>query len=320
MTSIYSSAIAPWIEGFVAEKRACGYKYEMEEYWLRQFDTYWRECVGESCQFTREVFESWMQQRPTEGKGQQHSRISLLKQLAIYLTGMGIECWIPDWDVRPQKAKVHVLTEPEVHELFKVIDQDAAAAGSSDRQLKEEYAVMFRLLLSTGLRRSEACRLRLEDIDLETGRLTVWDGKGHKDRVLYTAPDMTACLRDYVDLTRVYGPSEWLFPRKNLRLPIDGRRVSESFTSAWNRTPCAAKVEKAPTAHSLRHTYTVFRVNRWVQGGRDVQAMMPYLSRHLGHKSPEQTYYYFHTIYDGLENIRSHDSAFASVFPEVRPK
>jgi site-specific recombinase XerD len=47
---------------------------------------------------------------------------------------------------------------------------------------QEPYALMGRLLYGSGLRLMECCRLRMKDVDLERGQLTVRGGKGDKDR------------------------------------------------------------------------------------------------------------------------------------------
>lgn len=47
--------------------------------------------------------------------------------------------------------------------------------------------------------------------------------------------------------------------------------------------------------------------------------MLPYLSRYLGHKSPDETYYYYHLVSKAFDVIRSKDSVSSKVIPEVSP-
>ncbi len=44
----------------------------------------------------------------------------------------------------------------------------------------------------------------------------------------------------------------------------------------------------------------------------------PYLSRHLGHKSADETFYYYHQVLDSLKLIRQKDTLSSIVLPEVR--
>jgi integrase len=53
----------------------------------------------------------------------------------------------------------------------------------------------MRLMLKAGLRASEATALRPEHIDLMSGKLTVREGKGAKDRTLWVKnPALPGCL------------------------------------------------------------------------------------------------------------------------------
>ena len=49
--------------------------------------------------------------------------------------------------------------------------------------VEADYALPLRLLYASGLRLMELLRLRVKDLDLERGQITVRDGKGFKDRV-----------------------------------------------------------------------------------------------------------------------------------------
>ena len=64
-------------------------------------------------------------------------------------------------------------------------------------------------LYSTGLRRSELVRLRIEDIDSERMVIHVRKGKGGKDRDVPLCPKLLETLREY---WRWKKPKTWLFP------------------------------------------------------------------------------------------------------------
>src|SRR5207245_8808957 len=81
---------------------------------------------------------------------------------------------------RPERVPT-VLSRGEVKQLLAAID----ALPST-----EPYGLMARLMYGAGLRLLECCRLRMKDIDLERGQLTVREGKGDKDRFVML-PDCT---------------------------------------------------------------------------------------------------------------------------------
>ena len=57
--------------------------------------------------------------------------------------------------------------------------------------------LLLKLMLDTGLRLSEAVNLRWNDVDLNTGKLVVRQGKGSKDRTLWLADDDLKLLRKW---------------------------------------------------------------------------------------------------------------------------
>jgi hypothetical protein len=51
--------------------------------------------------------------------------------------------------------------------------------------------------------------------------------------------------------------------------------------------------------------------------GRDVAAMLPYLTRYMGHAGFESTFYYVHTSPDFMRAYADLTAQGASVLPEV---
>ena len=63
----------------------------------------------------------------------------------------------------------------------------------------------------------------------------------------------------------------------------------------------------------------VTKMNDWMNEGKKFEAMMPYLSRFLGHTSIDGTHYYYHQVVSAFEIVRKHDSVADRVIPEVVP-
>lgn len=77
-------------------------------------------------------------------------------------------------------------------------------------------------LYATGMRRSELCHLRPEDIDKERMAIHIREGKGGKDREVPLSPKLLDQLRVfYRSLQR---KSQWIFPS------IQTRRADEPMT------------------------------------------------------------------------------------------
>ena len=101
-------------------------------------------------------------------------------------------------------------------------------------------------IYAAGLRRSDAARLRVNDIDSARMTITVRQGKGQKDRVVMLSTVLLQTLRQY---WRHYKPKQWLFPGKNPDQPISDNDIFGVFQNAVRR----AGITKKVSPHSLRH-------------------------------------------------------------------
>ncbi len=316
---MFKSALAPYIQGLLDQKRALGFKYDTEEYVLGKFDKYWIETNGDTDTITMEALSGWVKQRPTEGKSTQSLRISVVKQLAIYMNGIGKVSYIPMDRIRCPKPVIHILTIPEIIDLFRVIDSFKPKKQSPGvTRMADGYRLIFRLILTTGLRRGEAVSIRICDINWENNSIIIRNAKGHKDRIVFMAGDLAGPLSEYIDQNQSFSPTEWVFPSFDPSRHFSAGALAIRFRTFWNETCFASDTVKAPTIHSLRHTYVVLRMNGWMLEGLDLNVMLPYLSRALGHKSSNETFYYYHHVMEAFRLIQDKDSLAATVFPEVR--
>ena len=187
----YQSVLAPYIQGLIDEKHALGYTYNDEANVLRRFDKYWIENNRDDPKITMGSLEGWCRQRPTEGKRSQSHRIAVVRQLALYMAGMGIDCYIPREKIRYPKPMVHVLTRPEITEVFGLIDAyRPEKPHHATVRMANGYRFLYRLILTTGLRNAEAASLRVSDVDWKAGTVVVYNSKGRKDRIVYGSGDI----------------------------------------------------------------------------------------------------------------------------------
>jgi integrase len=176
------------------------------------------------------------------------------------------------------------------------------------------------ILLSCGLRLSEVLHLRRENADFERGILTIVHSKGDKDRLVYMADDLTAMCRGYYGyIQKECLDSPWLFPGKNPENPFAHSTFPVNFKRFWEQTPYAKMCNKYPTIHSLRYTFVIDKINEWMLSGVTLGAMLPYLSRYLGHATINDTLYYYHLVDRAFEVIRQKDTRSKNIIPEAMP-
>ena len=321
MNNLFNSVLAPDIESFIRMKRSLGYKYHNEEYILHQFDTYWESKNGSSDSVTMESLSGWVKQLPTEGKSSQYTRINTVKQFMRFRNSVGKPSYIPMDKIKCQRRPViHILSEKEIQALFAEIDSYCPARPSPETlRISKEYPVLFRLILTTGLRRSEAVSILLSDLNIKECTIEIKSAKGHKDRIIRISDDMAQLMDDYQQFIQsTVSEKKWLFPSVDPSRHLSSDALGIRFNQFWNQTSYAACCSKKPTIHSLRHTFVVIRINAWIEQGMDTAVMLPYLSRHLGHKSADETFYYYQQVLKSLEIIRQKDTISSRVLPEVR--
>jgi len=70
--------------------------------------------------------------------------------------------------------------------------------------------------------------------------------------------------------------------------------------------------------YDLRHRFASTVLLRWMDEGRDLYAMLPYLRAYMGHESFSSTAYYIHLMPENLMKSAGVDwSFFNKLLPEV---
>lgn len=106
---------------------------------------------------------------------------------------------------------------------------------------------MMRLMLDAGLRASEVLHLLPRDVDLNTGRVFVREGKGKKDRVVWLNEASLVLLREWRE-RRADG--------KFLFCTIEGKELDSRYLRAMvARCGKKAEIERRVHPHLLRHTF-----------------------------------------------------------------
>ena len=143
-------------------------------------------------------------------------------------------------------------------------------------------------LYSSGIRRSELVRLRIEDIDSERMIMHIRKGKGGKDRDVPLCPRLLETLRDY---WRWKKPKTWLFPGEPRS---SGKHLTDK--AVWYVCAEASRyagLKKHVSPHMLRHSLAT----HLLEDGAD----LPTIQMLLGHADLEATSIYLHLSRRHLE-------------------
>lgn len=135
--------------------------------------------------------------------------------------------------------------------------------------MKNKNRLACKLMYYCGLRVSEVCNLRREDMDLKKRMLYVEKSKNLQNRWVIIPSKIINDLRDFKQLDT---------NRKNIYNSV--KRIARKMK--WNISP-----------HSLRHSYATSLMNKGMPI-TDVQKL-------LGHSHIQTTDVYLHTSLDGIK-------------------
>jgi len=174
------------------------------------------------------------------------------------------------------------------HRIPKVLSPDEVAQLIDAASNLQARAILM-LLYSTGVRRSELVRLRLEDIDSKRMVVHIRQGKGGKDRDVPLCAKLLETLREY---WKVKKPKTWLFPAGIARRGGDHLSAKE----VWHICSEAARhagLNKRVAPHMLRHSFAT----HLLENGAD----LPTIQILMGHADLEATSIYLHLSRRHLE-------------------
>lgn len=147
---------------------------------------------------------------------------------------------------------------------------------------------MFEIMFATGMRISEICSLRNNDVDLKNKIICVY-GKGSKERLIQIEnPDVINALKEYKKHT--HSKTDYFFTNK-----LDNRLSEQSVRFMINHYVKLAGIDIHITPHMFRHSFATLLLEEDV----DIR----YIQQLLGHSSITTTQIYTHISMKKQRNI-----------------
>jgi len=313
----FQSAVAALMEQFIKEKQACGYRYDEQARILACFDRFLCDEALSQCELPRALTRKWLAKQSHESAATHQGRIYAVRQFAKYMCRLGYAADVPDRSLiakRGASFSPRVPTHPEVQQLLHAVDQLTPTARSPLRHLI--MPEIFRLLYGCGFRLGEVLHLRVADVDLPQGILTVRKGKFGKDRLVPPALSLVQRLQKYANSMRGRPSDAYFFPS-----PSGGPWSLRTVYGLYRQLLLRCKIPhagrgKGPRIHDLRHAFACHALLRWCREGADLNAKLPVLSTYMGHRSLAGTQRYLHLIAELYPEITARaNAAFGDVIP-----
>jgi integrase len=171
---------------------------------------------------------------------------------------------------------------------------------------------------SCGLRTGEARHLQIGQVNLDDGHIDIVWSKGNRSRRLPLTGQVIEILDNCHRTSLAHFGSRRTFFVSATGNQVTSATVGKIFGRIWDQAGLARPPGgQQPRPYDFRHHFAYANIERWMAQGSDVTAMLPYLSRYMGHATFDSTYYYVHTSPDFMDNYAHFAQKSQSLLPEV---
>ncbi|MCC8128313.1 MAG: tyrosine-type recombinase/integrase [Clostridiales bacterium] len=311
------AAIGERIDDFIAYKRSLGYVYDTQERYLKHYQRLMEEQyphLNLPDKASTDVFLDKYRGQP----GGMYNAMAPLREFARYLFQLGYR----DAYIVPPKQMPKLYPEPP---YFFSEEELSVFFGECDSYYAENpgplargivMPALFRILYCCGLRPKEARMLPAENVHLDKKYIDILQSKGPKSRRIYISDELDAYLICYDRrISAVFPERKYFFP-VSIEEPYSKQALSYNFGIIWKKA-FPAWEGNLPRIYDFRHHFAWATINRWAREGTDVNAMIPYLMRYMGHNCIKHTLYYFRFVPDFYADYKSLSYRLNDRIPEV---
>ncbi len=178
--------------------------------------------------------------------------------------------------------KVKALTVQQVNQLYKSCENLFPQLSFNQAQPRRALAVvMLDLCYACGLRRSEAFKLLIKDVDFDKKLLFIRQAKGNKDRFVPMSDTITKRLKEFI-----YHYRKDFSTSNNRVFPLSFHSLPYYFKTVLRCSGLG--LDTGTGLHILRHSIAT----HLLQNGMSVEQ----IGKFLGHATLESTQVYTHLI------------------------
>lgn len=296
--------------------------YSHDCHYLTTFDFYLTECNLQRKVVSESIITGWV--KKLTGKSSTiANKVIVVRLFLQYLSSIGIKVFIPPIPRVTDDYIPYIFSNEEMKRIFMLSDNITLTKRQPNPYIQFEFPMMLRIMYGCGLRVGETLSLRMKDVDLDGGILSLKHTKGDKQRLVPMHQTLTSILKRYCLAMGLVGKAnELLFPGAIQEVPFSVNAARNKFNiilkSAGISMRGRAKRERGPCLHCLRHVFAFKSFAKAEKSGRTIDASIPYLSIYLGHDSLKETEKYLKfssELYP--EAMELFENYTLQVFPEV---
>lgn len=301
---------------FIVYKRSIGYVYDGSERLLNRYVDYAEKAEAGIQYPIKAVTDNYLA-KISNAAGTLYGSVAVLREFSRFLQARGYRGAYmipPKTASQPVPENPYFFTEEEISAFFRELDLIKPNKSFKGRELV--IPALFRLLYCCGLRCKEARMLQCRDVHLGELYIDVMQSKGPKSRRIFISQELSDYLSGYEESINLLFPGrEYFFPSSAGF--YSSTAVSANFRRFWQKAFPDFVITTRPRAYDFRHHFAWANLNRWAAEGLDVNTMLPYLMRYMGHQSVSETLYYFHFIPEFFPTYKSMSASLEDLLPEV---
>ncbi|HNB23723.1 MAG TPA: tyrosine-type recombinase/integrase [Candidatus Melainabacteria bacterium] len=291
------------LNDYLLMRRALGFVLKRQGKALVNFVSFMEQ--SQAKHISIELALKWAQQPSSAKPATWAARLGYVRGFAQYIRAFDPRTEIPPEKLlphQPKRAQPYIYSQREIKALMAAALKLPLCCTFTEGSLlkRQTYYVLIGLLAVTGMRISEATNLKIRNVDLRRGVITIEKGKLGKSRLLPLHASTVKVLAKYLELRGQYSQgnsSELLFINR-VGKQLDQGTIRRTFYAlSWSaglrrKRVCATGKFTGPRIHDLRHQFAVQTLLRWYQKGEDAEQKLPMLSTYMGHVHVSDTYWY----------------------------
>ena len=287
------NSLRTYAESFVVYKKSLGYVYDTQMYYLMNYVSF-AEKTSVSCLFPEKNNVISFLNTRAYSPASLYNCVTVLREFSRYLQLQGFsQAYVVPAKRSPKMhhEPPYFFTKIEINKFFEVCDNVNPHDSFQGREII--LPAMFRLVYCCGLRCKETTTLLCKNVDIEHKYIDIIQSKGPKSRRIYISDELSDYLQEYETTIRyVFHCRKYFFPHK-VDSHYSSSMLNRNFHKFWFQAFPDFNSDILPTVYDFRHHFAYYNLNKWAREGLDVNFMLPYLMRYMGHNSIKSTLYYY---------------------------
>jgi integrase len=280
------------VRAYLAHRRKLGFMLSRQAYHLRKFASF-ADKTASGQPLTTALALQWATSVGHNRCGYHAMRYQSVRGLARYLAAIDPHTEVPPARMLGStciRRQPHIYTPEQVRLMMKRSRQ-LPHRSSYTAPRSQTFETMIGLAFCTGLRPAEVCKLQLVDFDPRARTIVIAQTKFSPQRTLPLHSTVVRALERYLKARRRIIPFGDHFFVGRRGVPFTPKKIG-NYLHLLVRGIEPNGARSMVRFGDLRHTFATRLISGWSRRGEPVPHYLVLLSRYMGHKQFNATWWY----------------------------